>query len=161
MNKVKKILKDNSNVLVFDVDGVLALLEWGEHNHYRYFDDEWVKACEEGVNTYTEEVVSRKMQDFLKNKNMSKIYVITTVGNNNEGEFKREFVNKYYNIPKDNVYYVKKDSEKTKRLYDIKEKYPELKDHQIVMVEDTVSILNDIMEKTDFSTAHISSFLDI
>ena len=29
------------------------------------------------------------------------------------------------------------------------------------MIDDTVDILNEIMEKTDFSTAHISSFLDI
>lgn len=161
MNKIKRLIKDNNNVLVFDVDGVLALLEWGEHNHFGLLDDEWVKACEEGLNAYTEEVVSHKMQEFLKSKDMSKVYVITTVGNNNEGEFKREFVNKYYNIPKDNVYYVKDNSEKTRRLFDIKEKYPQLEDKQIVMIEDTVGILNDIMEKTNFSTVHISSFLDI
>ena len=59
------------------------------------------------------------------------------------------------------VYYVKDNEQKTKRLFDIKENYPYLKDYQIIMVEDNVGILNDIMEKTDFSTVHISSFLDI
>ena len=43
----------------------------------------------------------------------------------------------------------------------IKEKYPQLNSKKIVMIDDTVDILNEIMEKTDFSTAHISSFLDI
>ncbi|MBR3325301.1 MAG: hypothetical protein IKG14_04575 [Clostridia bacterium] len=161
MNKIKKLIKDNSNVLVFDVDGVLALLEWGEHNHYGLLDNEWYKACEEGLNAYTEKAVSTKMQNFLKNKDMSKVYVITTIGSHNEGEFKREYVNKYYSIPKENVYYVKDNEQKTKRLFDIKENYPYLKDYQIIMVEDNVGILNDIMEKTDFSTVHISSFLDI
>ena len=92
---------------------------------------------------------------------MKRIYVITTVGSNNEGEFKRDFVNKYYGILKENVYYVNKNRDKTSVLLKIKEKYPQLNSKKIVMIDDTVDILNEIMEKTDFSTAHISSFLDI
>ena len=92
---------------------------------------------------------------------MKRIYVITTVGSNNEGEFKRDFVSRYYNILKENVYFVDKNRDKTKILFKIKDKYPNIEDRKLVMIDDTVDILNDIMEKTDFSTAHISSFLDI
>ena len=161
MSKIKELINDNNNVLVFDVDGVLALLEWGDYNHYALNDDEWNKACLEGINSYNEEKVNKKLQKFLKSKDMSKIYVITTVGSNNEGEFKKEFVNKYYNILKENVYYVSDNTQKTDVLLEIKNKYPKLKDYQIVMIEDTVSILNDIMEKTNFATVHISSFVNI
>ena len=161
MNKIKELLNDKDSVLVFDVDGVLALMEWGTYNHYELDDEEWTRICDEGINGYTEDKVCKTMKNFLKNKDMGRIYVITTVGNNNEGEFKREFVNKYYNIPKENVYLVEDNSKKTEELKKIKEKYPELEDYKIAMVEDTVDILNDIMAKTGFSTIHISSFLDI
>ena len=80
MSKIKELLKDKESVLVFDIDGVLALMEWGEYNHYNDNDEEWNKMCAEGINTYTENKVSKKMQDFLKNKDMNRIYVITTVG---------------------------------------------------------------------------------
>ena len=124
-------------------------------------DELWKQANELGINYYTEEKVSKKMQNFLKDKNMNNIYVITTVGNNNEGEFKREYVNKYYNIKKENVIYVSDNSEKATEIIKIKEKYPNILDEQIIMIDDTTDILSDIMEHTNFSTAHISSFLDI
>ena len=161
MSRIKELLKDENSILVFDVDGVLALLEFGERTHYEMNDKLWNEANAKGINYYTKEKVSKKMQKFLKNKNMNNIYVITTVGNNNEGEFKREYVNKYYNIKKENVIYVKDNSEKTIEIIKIKEKYPDIKDEQIIMIDDTTDILSDIMEKTNFSTAHISSFLDI
>ena len=42
----------------------------------------------------------------------------------------------------------------------IKEGYPELKDKYFVMIDDTVEVLNDIMNHSSFSTVHISSFFD-
>ena len=161
MSKIKELLNNENSILVFDIDGVLAKMEWGEYNHYELDDEEWTKACEDGINNYTEDKVCYKMKKFLKNKNMEKIYVITTVGNNNEGEFKKEFANKYYNIPKENIHYVENNIDKTKELIKIKNKYPELNNYQIIMIDDTVTILNDIMKNTEFSTVHISSFLDI
>ena len=50
---------------------------------------------------------------------------------------------------------------KIDKLKIIKEKYPELEDYKIVMIDDTVEILNVIMDNTNFSTVHISTFLDI
>ena len=161
MSKIKELLKDKDSVLVFDIDGVLAALEFGEYNHYLLNDNDWNKATSSGMNFYNEDKVCDKIKTFLSDKDMSRIYVITTVGNNNEGEFKKEFANKYYNIPKDNVHCVEDNSRKVIELMKIKEEYPELDDYKIVMIDDTVSILSDIMEKTKFSTAHVSSFLDI
>ena len=85
-------------------------------------DELWNEANAKGINYYTKEKVSKKMQKVLKNKNMDNIYVITTVGNNNEGEFKREYVNKYYKIKKENVIYVNDNSEKTACLINIRKK---------------------------------------
>ncbi len=161
MSKIKDLLKDNSCVFVFDVDGVLAVEEWGEHTHFALTDSEWVKECKRGINGYTEDKVSYKMKCFIEEKNKNNLYVITTVGECNEGEFKKQFANKYYGIPVENVYYCQDDSEKTSILKKIKEKNKSVPDEKIIMIDDTNKILNDIMEKTNFSTVHISSFLDI
>lgn len=161
MSKIKELLTNKDSILVFDIDGVLALMEMGEYNHYRFVDSEWNRECEAGRNYYNEDVVCHKLVEFLKNKNMNNIYVITNIGNKNEAEFKKEFCNKYYNIKKENVYCVEKNKQKKEALKKIKEKYPDIDDHKIVMIDDTLDILNDVMENTNFSTAHISSFLDL
>ena len=41
MSKIRELLKDPRSVLVFDVDGVLAVMEWGEYNHYGEDDETW------------------------------------------------------------------------------------------------------------------------
>ena len=161
MSKIKEILNDNNSVLVFDVDGVLAIPEFGEYNHYVLTDEEWDKAVDEGKNFYTADKVCHKIQNFLSNKNMDNIYVISTVSSSKEEDFKKDFAHKYYNIQKENVFGVSNNNEKTNKLIEIKEMHPTLEDHQIAMIEDTVIILNDIMRKTNFTTVHISSFLDI
>ena len=161
MSKIKELLNDNASVLAFDIDGVLAVAEWGEHTHFALSDADWTKACENGINYYTEDKVSHKMQSFIAKKDRSRIFVITTVGDANEGEFKREFANKYYGIPRANVFYVSDDKDKGQMLLEIKRKFPHISDEKLIMIDDTVSILNDIMANTNFSTAHISSFLDI
>ena len=159
MSKIKELLNDKESVLAFDVDGVLALMEWGEHNHFSESDDVWLKRCMEDVNPYNEEAVIERMKDFLLDKDMDRIYVITVTGSTNEYEYKKDFLNKYYNIKKENVYSVKDNMDKLGIMIEIKNHYPDLDDEKMIMIDDTVEILTDIMEKTDFSTAHISSFL--
>lgn len=161
MNTVKDILKDNNSILIFDIDGVLAILEFGKYNHYILEDEAWYKLNDEGNNYYNENVVSKHMQNFLENKNKDNIYVISKVGSENEKIYKIEYCNKYYGIKKENVMFVNNNIEKTDMVKKIRENHPNVDDHHIVMIDDTVEILSDVMEKTNYSTAHISSFLDL
>ena len=161
MSKIKEILNDPSSVLVFDIDGVLAVMEWGEYNHYGQDDETWAKMYEEKANYYTKEYVCHKMQQFLEQKNKNQIYVITKAFHENEAEDKRNFAFDFYHIPKDHVYYVGQNTDKTAILQKIKASYPTLDDHHLVMIDDTVEVLTDIMEKTHFSTAHISTFFNL
>ncbi len=160
MSKIKEVLNDKNSVLVFDVDGVLAIMEWGEYNHYGETDEDWTNMYTEGTYLYTEKYVSKRMQDFLKDKDMSRIYVITKVFTEHELEDKKVFLEKYYNIKKENVFSVKNNSEKVDLLLKIKEEYPDIDNHNLVMIDDTVEVLTGVMVRTKFSTAHISSFLD-
>ena len=161
MSKIKELFKDKNSVLVFDVDGVLALLEFGEYNHYYASDEDWDKFVNNDNNLYTEDKVSKKMQEFLKDKDKSKIYVITAIGVNKEGIYKKEYVEKYYNIKPNNVYYVDRNTSKIDNLNEIKNMHPEIEDYQLIMIDDTPDVLTEIQNNTNYSTAHVSSFLDI
>ena len=160
MSKIKDLLLSDDTVLVFDVDGVLAKLEFGEYNHFET-DDVWYTGIDNDINFYTENKVIKKMQDFIKRKNIDNIYVITVSKNEKEANIKKEYLINNYNILKENIYFCLKNINKKDKLKLIKEKYKNLEDYKIVMIDDTVEILNDIMDNTNFSTVHISSFLDI
>lgn len=160
MSKIKELLNNKDSVLVFDIDGVLAVMEFGNTNHF-IDEEEWTRLVKKDTNFYTEDLVSKRMQNFLKDKDKSRVYIITKVNDKNELAHKQTFASTYYEILKENVYGVENDSDKLAEIIKIKDKYKELDDSKIIMIDDTVEILNDIMENTKFSTAHISSFLDL
>lgn len=161
MSDIIKLLRDKSTILALDMDGVLSKLEFGKYTHFAMNDDDWAEACKRGENFYTKDKVIKKMQKFLSTKNMDNIYVVTKVYNDDEIAVKKIFLKDNYNILDDHIYCVFKNSEKLDILKKIKQLHPEVEDYQICIVDDTVDILNDIMDKSNFSTAHISSFLDI
>lgn len=161
MSKIKELLKDKNSVLVFDIDGVLAILEFGEYNHYYASDEEWDDFVNNDNNLYTEDKVSKKMQEFLSSIDKNRVYVITAIGVNKEGIYKKEYVKKYYNIKSENVYYVDRNISKIDNLNEIRKKHQEIEDYQLIMIDDTPDVLTEIQNKTNYSTAHISSFLDI
>lgn len=160
MSKIKEIINDSNSVLAFDVDGVLAIMEFSVYNHF-LSDEEWDRYVLENVNVYTDDKVSSKMRDFISKRNMDNIYVISKINGENEINHKIDFLTRNYGIYKDHIYTVLKDEEKKDKLKEISLKYPDLDSHMIVMVDDTHTVLTDIMNNTSFTTAHISSFLDI
>ncbi len=160
MSKIKELINDKESILVFDVDGVLAVMEFGSRFHFMP-DEEWNETLESDINVYTEDKVSSKMQAFLSDRDMNNIYVITKISDKNESNHKIKYASKYYNIPEENIYFVREDLEKADKLLEIKKRNNNVADEKIIMIDDTVDILNDVMKKTNFSTAHISSFLDI
>lgn len=161
MSRIKELLNDKKSVLVFDIDGVLALMEFGDYNHYGLLtDEEWNKHCET-TNFYTEDKVSKKIQNFLRDKDMKRVFVVTRVNNKNEIGYKKEYVNKYYNILKDNVFCVLNENSKVKELDEIRNMFDDIEDYQLIMIDDTTKVLTEIQQRTNYSTAHISSFLDI
>ena len=160
MTKIKELLNDKNSVLAFDIDGVLAIMEWGEHNHFTLVDEDFKNACKEQVIEFGEDKVSKTMRKFIQGKDTNRMYVITKVFSDREGDFKKKFVKKYYNIPEENFYCVRENYEKVEVLNEIKKKYPGIVDKNIMMIDDSVEVLNEVMKKSDYSTVHISSFID-
>ena len=161
MSKIKELLRDQNTVLAFDMDGVLALMEFGEYNHFDMTEEAWQEASLTDENFYTDDKVIKKMQDYLATRNMDNIYVISKRYTPNEEKSKVSFLVKNYKIKKENIYFVEKNIEKIDVLKQIKELHSEIEDYQLGMVEDTVEVLDNVRDKTGFSTIHISSFIDL
>ena len=160
MSKIRELIRDDKSILVFDIDGVLAKLEFGEYNHYSLNDELWAKSIEEGNSYYTDDLAFDYFKDFFKNKNMSNIYVATKVYNDLESKQKIEFLKRNYNIKEENVFVTNDNNEKLNVLNEIKKSRNIEDDKMIVMIDDTVEVLNNIMDNSNFSTCHISSFIN-
>ena len=157
-SKIRQLFLDDQTVYVLDVDGVLAKIEYGEYNHYCYDDELWAKMILE--NDYYEHVLPLKtMQDFIKSKDVRRVYVATKVMNEEELKQKKNFLAKNYGILDDHVYSVLNDQEKLNVLKNIQKDYKNLDCKYFVMIDDTVDVLNHIMDNSAFSTVHISSFI--
>ncbi len=157
-SKINDLFLDAKTVYFFDVDGVLAPIEYGEYNHYYYDDEQWALALKKN-DFYENRKPFLVMQDFISHKNLDNVYVVTKVMNEIELEQKKKYLRKNYHIYPSHVYSVLKDEDKVNVMKLIQEKYPDLEDKYFLMIDDTVSVLNYIMEHSAYSTVHISSFL--
>ena len=159
MSKIKELLESDKTVYFFDVDGVLAPLEYGEYNHYLLNDEDWAEAIKSN-NMYSNIRPFKTFQKFISNKDVKRVFVISKVNNYEEWNCKIDYCNKNYGILKNHVFGVDKNEDKVKKMMEIKQSFPELEDKYFVMVEDTVDVLNDIMNNSQFSTIHVSSFME-
>lgn len=159
ISKIKDLFLDEKTVYVFDVDGTLTPLEFGEYNHYLLNDEEWSKSLlEQDFYTCCRPITI--MQDFLNSKDKEKVYVVTKVMNEVELIQKKNFLKKYYGILPEHVFLVYQNDDKLDVMKEIQLKYPDLEEKYFVMIDDTVDVLNHIMDYSSFSTVHISSFFE-
>ena len=79
----------------------------------------------------------------------------------NEEEFrqKSDFLEKNYHIQKEHMYLVYKNEDKLETIKKIQKEYPNLEEKYFVLIDDSVDVLNHVMENSNFSTVHNSSFL--
>lgn len=158
MSKIQELFENKDTVYFVDVDGVLVRMAFGEYNHYTASDDEWAIAIQ-SHDFYEEMDPVLTMQEFFKDKDMSRVYIVTKVMNETEKQQKISFLDKNYHVLKDHVYEVYKNTDKLGVMKKVQEMYPELDSKYFVMIDDSVEVLTYIMSNSSFSTVHISSFL--
>jgi len=158
ISKINELFENENTVYIFDVDGVLTPLEFGEFNHYNLNDEEWAKSLE-SKDYYAECVAISRMQQFLNSKSPERVFVATRVMNEIELEQKKGFLKKNYNILPEHVFSVLENHEKLSIIRKVQQQFPNLEEKYFVMIDDTVEVLNYIMDHSNFSTVHISSFL--
>lgn len=159
-SKIEKLLKSKDAVLIFDVDGVLAAYEFGKRNHNACNDEDWQKLFEES-SVYENIRPIKTIKKWLKKYgNPDRTFVCTKSYTDAETEDKVKFVTKNYPIKTENVFAVKTDDEKLEVLKKIhNDIFPDTKEKYIIMIDDTINVLSNIQENSNYSTAHISSFM--
>lgn len=155
MSKIIDFLLQPDVIIFFDVDGVLAPYEFGEHKHC-ISDYEWKQRLEAGEDLYSMISPIKLLQAFIKRKGTDNIYVCSKAAPE-EYESKKKFCHEGYGIPMDHIFLT--SSKKTK--VSILKKFAKdrmIPEEKIAMVEDTVETLDMIGLYSHCATVHISSF---
>ena len=150
------LVKRNDIVVVFDVDGVLAPYEWGSEQHAMP-DAEWDKCLENNEDIYARITPVKEFVNFIRNKQHGTCYVCSRSADA-EAASKRKFCIENYNIPDENIVFVKEKSDKLIFLEQLRDKL-QIPENKIAIVEDTVKTLDKIAKAGDYITVHVSSFL--
>lgn len=165
MSRVRELLINPISVLVFDVDGVLASYEYGDHNHNACRDDEWMKyVCSH--KPYRKARPLKTIQNFLKylqtsGFDLNRVFVCTQCFGEEELTEKKYFVVNNYPISIANIYKVGSEEEKLTVLNFIHDSFfPDVPDENIIMIDDTAAVLTHIQNNSGYSTVHISTFME-
>ncbi len=166
MTRINELINDPASIFVFDVDGVLAKMEFGDNNHY-YLEDpnvdsdiQFAREVTRGTNFYTDDLVNNTLKEFISKLDTNKVYVLSRVLADKEKEDKDSFILRNYNILRENIMYVNDYKDKLEALNLVKKLNPDTDDEHIIMVDDNVDeVLNYIMNNSGYTTVHISSFM--
>lgn len=86
---------------------------------------------------------------------------ICSQANEAEKPGKKKFVTDHYGVLENHIYFVQESLGKLDSLREIHRTwFPWLCPEMIVLIDDTVKILNHVQENSQFATVHISSFLE-
>ena len=166
MTRLHELLSDEESIFVFDVDGVLAKMEFGDNKHYYNdgsdadSDIQFTRALLRGHDFYNDDLVNKTLQSFMAKRDNKKMYVLSRCFTKEEQDLKDDYLIRNYNVIKDNIMYVDDYKEKLEALNLVKKLNPDTDDEHIIMVDDNVDqVLNYIMENSNYTPMHISSFM--
>lgn len=157
-------------ICVFDIDGVLAVHEYGYHRHNACKSYEWDDNIDLIKKVYRAARCLQQIIDFINARENKKNYVCSVAKSDTEREEKLNFVlQSYPNIPLSNIFFVQKPKQKLMilnniftRNYHTRDLYGSLGGYKsnIYLIDDSVELLTYIQDNSEYSTLHISSFLD-
>ncbi len=162
------LINDPKAVIFLDIDGTLTAYECGERNHNACPDEEWESYLNEN-NPYETLQPLKTMQRWLQEKTNNdkkiseRIFVCTVVSGEREIEVKRNFIKRHFSqIPQNHVMYVYHQKDKILILKEVHNcLFRDLDPKYIVMIDDTAAVLTEIQNRSEYTTVHISSFVDI
>ncbi len=159
LSKIWDILYAEDSVIVFDIDGVLAAYEYGSYNHNACREADWNDFVSH-EEVYDKARPLKVLQKYVHKKGKDQVFVCSQA-DEHEREQKCRFVEENYGIDKSHIFFVKQKADKLGIMKEIqKTRYPSLEDRKLVMVDDSTEVLNNIQENSNFSTVHISTFME-
>ncbi|MCI7437796.1 MAG: hypothetical protein MSA61_01020 [Coriobacteriaceae bacterium] len=157
MTKLMEYLLDPQTAVVFDIDGVLAVYEFGELSHSACPDEEW----EDFVRTHDPYARSRpisQIKRFIDDRGVDRVWACSQASDV-EAPGKRAFVMRCYGLAPSHVATVAHKAEKVEFLRRLAHEL-NVPERRVAIVEDTVRTLDLIGRETGCVTVHVSSFFD-
>jgi len=139
-------LKDD--IVVFDMDGVLNRYNFPELGFKIYSEEGWIRKNME-IDVYSFAEKTSLFDELIESKNSMDLYICSAAGTSFEQTNKIRFLEeKYPNFREDNIIFVGKTEFKIEVLKYLRDLYDShgKQDKRIVIIEDTVSVL-DAVEK--------------
>ena len=155
MSRLLEYLLEDETAVVFDIDGVLAVYEFGECGHTACPDEQWeeyVKSCD----PYAHVPAVSQIQRFVSRKRADRVFACS-VAQDFEAPGKLRFVKDNYAIDPANVRLVSDKAHKLAYLQEVADNL-HLSQKRVALVEDTVKTLDLVASTTDFTTVHVSTF---
>lgn len=157
--QLKELFKRKDTVYVFDIDGVLSAFEYGTYRHNLCGEKEWAEMTKY-AEVYSTARPLKIFQKFIR-KNIDRCYVCSWETNKNFKKQKYDFVYNNYGIKPNHVFFVDNNEDKLLILEKIHSVYyPHLPKRSICMVDDSTTVLNHIYDNSNYTTIHISSFIN-
>ena len=155
MGRLLDYLLEDETAVVFDVDGVLAVYEFGERGHTACPDEDWEAFVREH-DPYASVPAVRQIQAFVQRKGPGRVFACS-VAQDFEAPGKLAFVTANYAVPADNVRLVAEKAAKVAFLEEVAARLG-LPQERVALVEDTVETLDLVAATTAFTTVHVSTF---
>lgn len=154
-------LKDD--MIVFDIDGVLAKFDFQKNNRKCWNENDWSR-INITQNPYNNVVKTRLFDDIIKQKKPEDLCVLSTALTSMEQQNKISFIRKQYSkIPSDQIMFVADDKYKIIVLEALRKSLDNMgkTGKKISMIEDSFSILLSIQEYNHpaIRCFHISDFI--
>ena len=156
MSRLLDYIAEPETAVVFDVDGVLAIYDFGELGHAAAVDGDWETYVREH-DPYATARPAPPIQRFVARKGCGRVFACS-VGEDYEAPGKVAFVRRCYGLPADHVRIVADRQAKVDYLREVAHAL-RLPERRVALVEDTVKTLDAVASQTDCVTVHVSSFL--
>lgn len=163
----KKIVETLKNGIVFfDFDGVLVKYPlYGTKNGINP-NEKWIEHCV--ITGYNENIIgkSEPMQvivEIIQQLDKGRVYVLSATESSFEQNIKLKYLDKYFpDIRKENVIFVARSEYKKiilGAIYKSKLSLQGFEEQDVIMVEDTLSVIEDIERNTNFRCFHITALI--
>ena len=157
MSKIWEILHKPDTLVFFDIDGTLTSFNYGEYQAHHELD-----GTEEfkNINIFENCKRLKPLYEYIVTHDINRLFCISR-DPHGHAEWKSEWVNKQYGIPKDHCFYVAEAAEKPALVARIvNERFPGIDPHSVVLMDDNDDTLGMYMSQIPFCTAHPMIFME-
>ena len=151
--------KLSNKVVFFDIDGVLVDYHFGINKINVVPDSEYIEYCKHN-DVYENARPLKTMQTLINKLNPDNVYVLSVSFSEPECNYKKAFIKRNYpTIHSQNIMFTLHKENKISLMLYVRDKL-RIRDEDMVIVDDSVDILDNVEKNSEINCYHISSFIE-